>query len=66
MHGKGEIVLKNGDNYVGEMYFGLANGRGRFNCRKGKRNGCIDYDGEWKDDSFHGFGTAKFNNGSTY
>lgn len=56
-----KITYKDKSEYIGSILKGQKSGKGLF---KGK-NGLV-YEGEWKNDLFHGFGTLTYEHSSSY
>mmetsp|Transcript_10544 Transcript_10544/g.15509 ORF Transcript_10544/g.15509 Transcript_10544/m.15509 type:complete len:315 (+) Transcript_10544:113-1057(+) len=60
-HGKGHLVWKNGDKYVGYFCNGVREGGGTLLFSDGS-----EYVGNWKNNKMHGQGTRRFPNGNIY
>ena len=60
--GQGIVEWRNGDRFEGRLEKGLRQGKGRFTSQA---NG-FRYEGEMKDDEFHGQGTYTSANGTRY
>ncbi|XP_023288462.1 radial spoke head 1 homolog [Orussus abietinus] len=60
-HGKGQVILPNGDKYVGSYCKGLRYGKGLYVFKNGAR-----YEGEWKNGLKDGRGTFWYPDGTYY
>lgn len=61
LHGKGEIHLKNGNSFHGEIHNGMLHGIGSFKWKDG-----VEYTGNFSYNSIEGEGKYIWNDGSTY
>ena len=55
IHGSGNFTEKNGSFYQGNFDHGLRHGKGKYTIKAGGKITHV-YDGNWKDDQFHGIG----------
>jgi hypothetical protein len=53
MQGNGKSIHQNGSSSTGDLHGDTIDGRGRFFAENGK----MEYDGEWKNQLYHGKGT---------
>lgn len=61
-HGRGEIVYKNGDKYIGEYMNDMKHGYGKFEF---SQSGLVYY-GQWSNDQINGIGTLSGTNNQFY
>lgn len=59
--GFGKTINKNGNIYMGEFKYGLANGLGKFMTKSGNV-----YKGYWIDNKLNGYGSISWDNGKSY
>lgn len=59
-HGKGKLVLMNGDSYEGDFVRGSFEGEGIYTWQNGDK-----FRGEWRDDQINGIGTMIRTHGDT-
>lgn len=59
---EGRLINTNGAYYEGDIRGGIANGKGKFQNKHKK----YSYEGQWDDDTPHGFGKETWGDGTVY
>lgn len=65
--GLGTYIYRNGNTYTGNFIQGKKSGQGKLDYVNSKTKETEwFYEGEWKEDKKHGFGTLEWKNGSKF